>query len=566
MIRVLLAFAGTLGVAAAQPADLILHNARILTVDARFTVAQAAAIRDGRFVAVGSNAGVLRQRGPNTRTVDLRGRTVLPGLYDSHVHAPGAGLSEYRQPLPKLDSFAAVQKYLRSQAAITPKGEWITVPRTFPTRLAEMRMPTREVLDVITDHPVMFDASYVVIANTKALRMSGIVRDTPNPPGGEIVRDASGEPNGILKNAQRLLKGLRAQKPFSDTEKLDALEGMLRRYIAAGLTSVIDRALLPDEIAMYRKLRTGGRLPLRVTMTWRPDASGPADDLLRQINTGPQPGGDEFLDLRIFKVTLDGGMTIGTAYQRAPYGAFGAQLYGKTDPDDRGQLFLTPDKLLSIFRAAYGRGWSLTAHSQGGGAVDVLLGAFESLDRVRPIRESRSHLMHASFQSETAIAKAKRLGVLADVQAAWLHFDGEALSKVFGTEGMRLFFPLRSYRDAGVTFAGGSDHMIGHDKDSATNPYNPFGGMWISITRKTARGIVLQPEQRISREDALRSYTINGAILAGKEKGTGSIELGKLADLVVIDRDYLKCPEEEIRQIQPVAVVIGGKTVFGKLE
>src|SRR4051812_12578725 len=188
-------------------ADLILHNGKIVTVDAKFSIAQAVAAKDGRIVAVGSDANVLRERGPRTHVVDLHGRTVLPGLFDSHVHALEAGLSEFRAPMPSLDSFEAVRAYLREQARKTPKGEWIVVPRTFPTRLREMEMPTRELLDVVTDHPVMFDASYVVIANSMALRISGITRDTPNPPGGEIVRDAGGEPNGILKNAQKLLKG-----------------------------------------------------------------------------------------------------------------------------------------------------------------------------------------------------------------------------------------------------------------------------------------------------------------------------------------------------------------------
>ncbi|HYO84724.1 MAG TPA: amidohydrolase family protein, partial [Bryobacteraceae bacterium] len=161
-------------------ADLILHNGRIITADARFTVAEAIAVKGERILAVGANADVLRHKTSGTEVIDLRGSTVLPGLTDSHVHALGAGLSEHTKPLPQLRSYADVQRWLREQAAVTPKGEWIVVPRTFPTRLAEMRMPTKEVLDVLHEHPVMFDASYVVIANSLALRASGITRDTPN--------------------------------------------------------------------------------------------------------------------------------------------------------------------------------------------------------------------------------------------------------------------------------------------------------------------------------------------------------------------------------------------------
>lgn len=546
----------------AADADLILHNGKIVTVDPKFSVAQAVAVKGGRITAVGTNAAVLKERGSATRVVDLGGRTVLPGLIDSHVHALGAGLSEFRQPLPKLDSYAAVQRYILEQAKTTPKGQWIVVPRTFPTRLKETKMPTREVLDVAKEHPVMFDASYVVVANSLALKVSGIDRNTPDPPGGEIVKDASGEPNGILKNAQRLLKGVRGSAPFTEAQRLDALEGMLKRYVAAGLTSVVDRSSSAAEMALYDKLRAAGRLPLRVNLTWRPDASAPLEQLQKQIAEGPKPGGDEWLRRSIFKVTLDGGMTIGTAFQRAPYGEFGRQLYGKTNPDDRGQLFVDAVKLRGILGAARDRGWSLTAHSQGGGAIDALLDAFEALDKEKPVAPTRSHLMHASFQSPEAIRRAKRMGVLADVQAAWLYLDAPALAKVFGNEGMKYFFPLKSYLDAGVMIIGGSDHMIGHDKNSAVNPYNPFMGMWTSVTRLTTAGTAVRPEQKIGREEALKSYTINGAYMTRDEKIKGSIEPGKLADMVVIDRDYLTCPENEIRNIEPVSVYIAGKEVW----
>jgi predicted amidohydrolase YtcJ len=462
-----------------------------------------------------------------------------------------------------LDSFASAQRYVREQAKVTPGGQWIVLPRSFPTRLAEMRMPTREVLDVTRDHPVMWDLSYVVVVNTRALEQSGITRDTPNPPGGEIVRDASGQPNGVLKNAQGLLKGLRDSQPVTEAEKLDALDGMLKRYVAAGLTSIIDRALSPSDITLYEKLRRERGLPLRVVMTWRMATGGTVDEAVRRVESGPRPYGDEWLRLGIFKVTLDGGMTIGTAYQRAPYGPFGAQLYGKTRPDDRGQLFVPLDKLQAIMGAALARGYSLTAHSQGGGAIDALLDTWESLKPPERLAASRSHVMHGSFQSPESIARAKRLGVLEDVQAAWLYLDAPALEKVFGEDGMKYFFPLRSYVDAGVMFAGGSDHMTGHDKNAATNPYNPFLGMWTCVTRLTTAGRVVHPEQRISREDALRSYTIWAAHLQGAEKEKGSIETGKFADLVVIDRDYLRCPEAEIRSIQPRIVIINGKVVRG---
>jgi predicted amidohydrolase YtcJ len=545
-------------------ADLILYNGRILTVDPKFSTVQAVAVKNGRITRVGSTKGVFAvENSPRTRTIDLKGRTVLPGLVDSHVHPLGAGLSEFRQPLPPLDSFAAVQAFIRERMKTVPSGEWIVVPRTFPTRLQELAMPTRQVLDVAAEHPVMFDASYTVVVNSFALRLSGITRETPNPPGGEIVKDGEGEPNGILKNAQSLLKGLDRGESFTEAEKLEALEQMLRRYVQAGLTAIGDRAVTPAEIELYEKLKAAGRLPIRTVLTWRVDASRPVDQVARQIRSAPYSTGkgDAWLKFGALKVTLDGGMTIGTAYQRSPYGPFGRQLYGHTNPADRGQLFIAPDKLREIVRAGRVRGWQLTAHDQGGGAVDAFLDALEAADAERPIASSRPHLMHASFQSPEAIARTRKLGVLIDAQAPWLYFDGPALEQVFGHDGMRYFFPLRSYIDAGLIVAGGSDHMIGHDKDRAVNPYNPFFQMWMAITRQTSRGTVLYPEEKITREEALKMHTIWAAHLQFAEDQRGSIETGKLADLVVIDRDYLTCPEDQIRSIQPEMVILDGKIV-----
>jgi len=213
-------------------------------------------------------------------------------------------------------------------------------------------------------------------------------------------------------------------------------------------------------------------------------------------------------------------------------------------------------------RAARDRGWQLTTHDQGGGAVDAWLDTLAALNRERPIRDSRSFVMHASFQSPEAIGRMKEMGILADTQSQWLYFDGPALERVFGHEGMRYFFPLRSYIDAGIVVAAGSDHMIGHDKNRAVNPYNPFLSMWIEIARKTDHGEVIGPEQKITRAEALKTHTIWAAYLQFSEKQKGSIELGKLADLVVIDHDYLTCPEDQIKDIQPWMTILGGKIVF----
>jgi predicted amidohydrolase YtcJ len=567
-MRVLLASVLLCIPAPAADADLILHNGKVVTVDAAFGVVEAIAIKGGRITATGTSAGVLKgERSTRTRVVDLGGKTVLPGLIDAHVHALEAGLSEFRTSLPRLDSIAAIQDYIRAAARSRPKGAWIVVPRTLPPRLKEMRFPTRGDLDVAADHPVAFDGSYVWSANSLALKVSGITRDTPNPPGGEIVKGPDGEPNGILRNASQLLKGAARAETFSDEDKVAALAKMLQLYAAAGLTAVGDRAVTPAEVTIYEKLKSRQELPVRVILTWRINAARPVEQVVSEIHASSWTTnqGDDWLRFGTFKVTLDGGQSVGTAYQRMPYGSFGRQLYGQTDPDARGTLFIEPEKLYRIMSAARDKGWQLTAHVQGGGAIDALLDVFQRLDREKPIAPSRSHVMHGSFMSEDALNRMQRMGVLVDVQPGWLHFDVPALKRVFGLENMRYFFPLRSYIDRGIIVAGGSDHMIGHDKNAAVNAFNPFFNMWASITRRTREGEVIYPQEKVTRQEALKMWTIWAAYLQFGEKLRGSIEPGKFADLVVIDRDYLSCAEDDIARIGPVTTIVNGRVVAGRL-
>jgi predicted amidohydrolase YtcJ len=544
----------------AADADLILHNGKIVTVDSAFSIAEAVAVKDGRVVAVGRNADVLaRERGPKTRVIDLKGQTVLPGLTDTHMHPLGAALSEHNTPFAVLRSFADIQSYIRQQAAKTPKGQWIQVPKTFPGRLVEMRMPDRAVLDATQDHPVFYDASYASAVNSYALKMSGITRETADPPGSRIVKDAKGEPNGILVGrASSLIKNAPRPRTFTELEQIDALEQMLKRYAATGLTSIGDRGTSAEAFAFYSILKKQNRLPVRVVMTARLRP----EEIERSTWTTGQ--GDEWLKWGSFKLGLDGGMNAGTAYMREPYGPFGAQLFGIDDAHNHGVINFTPDELLKVMRAAYNKGWQLSAHSQGGGAVDALLNTFETLNKERPIAPTRSHWIHASFLSQDAIARAKAIGVLVDVQPDWLHFDGVSLSKVMSKDAMRYFIPLRSLVNAGVVFAGGSDHMVGWDKNTAINAYNPFLGMWIAITRKTVQGEVIHPEERLTRQEALKMYTAWAAHLQHSEKDRGSIEVGKLGDVVVLDRDYLTCPEDDIRKIEPVMTIVSGRVVYSR--
>jgi predicted amidohydrolase YtcJ len=271
--------------------------------------------------------------------------------------------------------------------------------------------------------------------------------------------------------------------------------------------------------------------------------------------------GDDFLRIGHLKLALDGGILIGTAYLRAPYGE-NTEVYGFHDPDYRGVLRVPPEKINAIVKLGNRLGWRMTAHSTGGASTDALLDAFEEADKDKPIRDRRFSIIHANFPNERAIERAKKLGVILDMNPPWYHLDGPALSKVLGPERMKVFHPYKSIFDAGVVATGGSDHMIKFDSRTAINPYHPFFGMWMVVTRKTADGTVFNPEQKISREQALKMYTWNGAYLSFEEDIKGSIEPGKLADLTIISKDYLTCPEDEIKDIDALVTIIGGKVVF----
>jgi predicted amidohydrolase YtcJ len=274
--------------------------------------------------------------------------------------------------------------------------------------------------------------------------------------------------------------------------------------------------------------------------------------------------GDDWLRVGPLKTTVDGGILIGTAFLRAPWGE-NTKVYGYSDPDYRGVLSVKKENLFEMVRVANELGWQLTAHTTGDAAMDLLLDAYEAANRTKPIQGRRFNLMHANFPHADTMERAKKLGVVFDSQIAWQYCDGDTLKEVFGPNRIKNLLPFRSLIDSGLVVVGGSDHMIKFDPRESLNPYHPFFGMWMAITRKTVDGQVVNPEQRITREEALRLWTINGAYNSFEEKIKGSIEPGKLADMIVISKDYLTCPEDEIKDIEVLMTMVDGKVVYGGL-
>lgn len=551
---------------AQQTADTIYYNGKIVTMWDAHPVVEAVAIRGNKFTRVGTSTEVLQTAGPQTQKIDLKGQCVLPGLQDSHTHPITAALSEQEETLPALNSIADIQAYIRRRAQVLPLDRLIFVPKIFVTRLKEHRYPTRYELDgAATGRAVVVDNGYASVLNTFLLNKLGVDRDTPQPSDGRIVKDEKGEPTGLILGASQLLSDVRRQRPITASDQLWALKSMQKSYNSVGITSTIDRGEGPDGFRAYEELHKKGGLTVRSYITYLIGAQGTPQQVKQDIERIPfvTGWGDDWFRVGPLKTIMDGGILIGTAYLREPYGVR-TEMYGFVEPNYRGVLAVPRENVLEMARTADALNWQMTAHTTGGGSLDILLDAYEAANREKPIKDLRFTVTHGNFPDQRAIERASKLGVSFDCQPAWLYLDGSVIKNVFGPERMSHFIPLRSLFDAGIVVAGGSDHMIRFDPRNSINPYHPFFGMWMAVTRKTIDGTILNPEQRISRGEALRMWTLNGAYLTFEEKVKGSIEPGKLADMIVATKDYLTCPEDEIKDIEVSLTVVGGKVVYRK--
>jgi predicted amidohydrolase YtcJ len=544
------------------PADLVLLDARILTVDETFRTAAALAVRDGRFVAVGSNDEVRRHIGPATQVVEGQGRTVVPGFIDTHVHALDVAGAEATQPFVNLRSIPELQAWLRAEASRRPKGSWIWTPRTFPTRLREHRLPTRGELDTAApDHPVVVDSAYAFSLNTAALRGAGIARDSVSPAGGAIVKDASGEPTGLLRNAGGLLARFRPAPP---ERPLETLERVHRRYLTVGITSVIERGATLPGFDTYRTLRDAGRLHVRATITIRVPGAGDAIAVQRFVDGLPFKfgDGDEWLKAGPLKLVADGGILIGTSFMRKPFGRGARSLYAIDDPEDRGFLTLTPAQLAAATAIIHRAGWQMVAHVTGDAGVDVVLDAIAAAQRDSPGTDRRHTVIHGYFVNPESAARAARLGVMVDTQPAWHYKDGDALARGLGADRLARFIGLKTLRQAGVDVAINTDHMFGLDENDAMNPFNPLLTIYAATTRRTESGRVLGPDEAVTRQEALRMMTSAAARFSFDEKHRGSIEPGKLGDFAILDDNFMTVPADRLRTMRVDLTVIGGRVAF----
>jgi predicted amidohydrolase YtcJ len=547
------------------PPDDIFFDGRVVTVDSGFTIARALAVRDGRIVAVGDDASVRAGAGPGTRTHDLGGRMMLPGLIDSHTHPMMAAMAEFDHETPAMETLPEVLAFIRARATAVPPGKWIVVEQIFITRLREQRFPTRAELDAAApEHPVCFSTGLDMMLSSLGLRRCGLDRTFVVEGAGVMERDANGEPTGLLRGLGRYVHIPPTGRIPTEEDKYRRLKELFRAYNAAGLTAVADRKTDDDILSRYERMRERGDLTVRLSLSQYVPDIGPVSSSLAAIDelaANPLRQGNAWVHLVGIKMFADGGMMSGSSYMSEPWGKSG--IYGITDGQYRGVLNTPPGRFVLIARRVAKDGLQFDTHAVGDAAVATMLDVYERVDRETPIRTLRWGLSHADFMRPDLVARAVRLGVVVDGQPIRLHDDVHTLVRQFDSRRMGYFQPLQTMFAAGLVVGGGSDHMQKIDEARSINSYNPFLGMWTTLTRE-GKGYEgrLNPEQALTREQAIQLYTRNNAYLLFWEKEIGTLEVGKRADLVVVDRDLLTCPLDAIRETRVAETWVDGKRVY----
>jgi predicted amidohydrolase YtcJ len=539
--------------------DTVLYNGKIVTVDSEFSIADAVAIKDGRFTAVGKGKDILTLAGSETYLIDLNGRTVIPGLNDTHNHMSDVGLGMLKVSLEGSTCIADIVRVIQEKVRVTPPGHWITTAMigepAISHLLKERRYPTRWDLDPVSpNHPVCIVAPHVYIVNSYALRLGGLGDHAHSPRGGEIgVDPATGKLTGVFYEgpAMSCVKNLLPQVTVE--EKIRGLQEACRCYNRVGLTSICEHGIGFDELRAYLELWQKGSLSVRSYLHLLLDSEESSADLARTIKAltfAASPGfGDAFLKVGGVKVFIDGGVGIGTALMREPYVTASGKMCN-------GVQVVETEKFREIVQLVNQRGLRMAQHCSGGRAVDTVLEVYGKVNDEKSIMDKRFVMVHCQFPTKENFEQIARLGAVVVTQTMFLHTMGLGYIKYLGKELADTAIPLKDWVASGLPVALGSDAPV--------NSFNPLLGIWHAVTRKEkTTGQVIGGGQRITREEALRCYTIRGAYISFEEHLKGSIEIGKLADLVVLSDDILTCPEDEIRNIQTELTMVDGKVVHG---
>lgn len=533
--------------------DLVLVNAHVRTLDDRDAEASAVAVAAGRIAAVGTDAAVRALAGRGTRVDDLGGATVIPGLIDPHNHLLATGLALTQVRLYGCRSLAEVMERVAERARTTPPGAWIVGRGWDESLLAERRHPTRHDLDAVApDHPVVLHRVWnKLVCNSLALRRPGIGRDTPDPPAGvryagSFERDAAGEPTGLFRDRAKALI-LDHVPPPREEDLVAAIAAACRAYTAVGITSIADPGLDPRQIRAYDRARREGVLSVRTDLLLAGWGFGAAADEVgleeRFAALGVTGGfGDDRLRLEGIKLMPDGGMGDRTARMSAPYPG---------EPENRGVWVVEPGRLAEAIRSVHDLGWPVDVHTCGDEAQAITVRAIAAAQGANPKPWLRHRVHHAYFPTPETLRLMARHAIPALVSTPFLANLGESFVEAVGADRAARAMPMRTYLTAGVPLAGSSDAPI--------TDFDPWVGIHAAVARTTVAGRVLGETERLTPAEALRLYTRGAAFATGREDRQGSIEVGKLADLVVLDRDPLGLADpDELREVAVTATMVGG--------
>jgi len=527
-------------------ADLILSNGKIVTVDDRFTIAQAVAIKGNRIVAIGANQEMDRLAAPNARRINLRGRTVIPGLIDNHNHLLRAATT---WPLElRFDGVGTRKKaieMIRARAKQVGPGQWVFNIGGWATAqfIDDPKPFTREELDQIApDNPVALQESYYqVFLNSRGLKAFGIEPNAPDPSDfvkGSIMRDAAGTPTGVIRGDIAATRPVAARLPKVPADRLEASAlSLVKDMSRAGLTTFGVAGCNADVLDIFKTWKSRGRLDVRVFCIGGAAAGSPeqVDKSLQQIAQMKLYQGDDFIDDVVF------GESVYTPLHDRMFAT-------KSDP--------TPDQLAQWRRMAMGiaqAGLPLHVHAELKDTIDAFLDQIEAVNKQYPIKNLRWALAHVNQINASQLERMRKLGMYAAVHP-WAVINGGIMHDSFG-DGAYDMPPLTTIQNSGVTWGLGTDA-------TAANQYLPFTTLAFAVTGKMAGGARTVIRQTVSREDALIAHTRKNAYFVFQENNLGSIQPGKLADLAVLDRDYLTIPADQIKDISPVMTIVDGRIVF----
>ena len=519
-------------------ADLVVVGGRVRTQESDQAVTEAFAVKGGRFMAVGSNEDIQNLTSVNTEVIDASGMTVLPGFIDAHSHPSSAGLNALKNVNTNLGSVARIQDALSERVAGTPSGEWIVGYMYDDTKQEEGRPLNRIDLDAVSrEHPIVVGhrGGHTGVYNSKAFEVAGITVNTPDPFGGHFYRE-DGELTG--KVAERARGAFDVPSGSTREERAAGGSVICKEMNAAGLTSVHQAGTGSAGFVAYQDARDEGTLSLRMNLM----ARGGTFPALQSagIRTGV---GDEWIRIGPVKFAADGSASERTMAMSTPYAG---------RPDDFGILTMTQEEVHEVVEEAHRAGWQIAIHANGDVTIDMVLNAYERMQREYPRPDTRHRLEHCSLVNPTLLQRIANGRYIPAPFYTYAHYHGEKWIE-YGEEKMEWMFAHKSFIESGIPVAPASDHSPG--------PYEPLMAIQSMVTRKDYTGRVWGPSQRITVDEALRVCTVNGAYASFEENEKGMITAGKLADFVILAEDPHDVDPDLIKEIQVIRTVVGGRTV-----